>query len=155
MTVTFALLHHIGRYNVPASIQSDRGPEFVNDIIQEFIKIVGTEHVKTVQYSKEENAVVERCNREILRHVRGLVYQIGNGNKWSLYLALVQRILNSEVHDSIGASPAQVVNVKAIDLDRGTFLLFNAIPRMTSLSNFRQEMLNTQNRLLHEASKWQ
>ena len=78
MTVAFAMLHHIGRYGVPASIQSDRGPEFVNDIIQEFIRIVGTEHIKTVQYSKEENAVVERCNREILRHARGLVYQIGN-----------------------------------------------------------------------------
>ena len=37
ITVTFALLHHIGRYNVPASIQSDQGPEFVNDIIQKFI----------------------------------------------------------------------------------------------------------------------
>ena len=83
MTVAFAMLHHIGRYGVPATIQSDRGPEFVNDIIQEFIEIIGTEHIKTVQYSKEENAVVERCNREILHHTRGLVYQIGNGNRWS------------------------------------------------------------------------
>jgi hypothetical protein len=81
----------------------------VNDIIQEFIKIIGIEHVKTVQYSKEENAVVDRCNHEILCHVRGLVYQIGNGNKWSSYLPLVQRILNSEVHDSIGVSPAQLL----------------------------------------------
>ena len=79
------MLHHIGRYGVPATIQSNRGPEFVNDIIQEFIKIIGTEHIKTVQYSKEENAVVERCNRELLRHTRGLVYQIGNGNRCNVF----------------------------------------------------------------------
>jgi len=155
MTVAFAMLHHIGRYGVPATIQSDRGPEFVNDIIQEFIKIIGTEHIKTVQYSKEENAVVERCNREILRHTRGLVYQIGNGNRWSMYLPLVQRILNSEIHDSIGVSPAQLLYGNAINLDRGIFLPFDAVPSLNNLSDFTQEMLNTQNRLLHEASKRQ
>jgi transposase InsO family protein len=101
-TVVLALLQHVGRYGVPTCIQSDRGPEFVNELIEEFVKVIGTEHVKTVRYSKEENAVVERCNREVLRHVRGLVYQIGNGNAWSRYLPLVQRILVSEVHDSIG-----------------------------------------------------
>jgi hypothetical protein len=47
-TVVFALLQHVGRYGVPASIQSDRGPEFVNEIIDEFVKIIGTEHVRTV-----------------------------------------------------------------------------------------------------------
>ena len=46
MSVVLALLQHVGRYSVPASIQSDRGPEFVNEIIQEFINIIGTEHVK-------------------------------------------------------------------------------------------------------------
>jgi transposase InsO family protein len=131
-TVVFALLQHVGRYGVPASIQSDRGPEFVNEIIDEFVKIIGTEHVRTVQYSKEENAVVERCNREILRHVRGLVYQIGNGNTWSRYLPLVQRILISEVHDSIGVSPAQLLYGNAIDLDRGIFLPFEAAPKLNS-----------------------
>ena len=71
----------------------------MKDVIQDFIKIIETEHVKAVQYSKEGNAVVERYSREILRHVRGLLHRIGNGNKWSSYSPLVQRILNSEVHD--------------------------------------------------------
>ena len=155
MSVALALLQHIGRYNVPASIQSDRGSEFVNKIIQEFIKVIGTEHVKTVQYSKEENAVVERCNREILRHARGLIYQIGNGNQWSNYLPLVQRILNSEVHDSIGVSLAQLLYSNAIDLDRGIFLPLDAVSGSNNLSKFTQQMLSTQNRLLHEASKRQ
>ena len=43
----------------------------------------------------------------------------------------------------------------AINLDRGIFLPFDAISHRDSLSNFTQDMLNTQNRLLHEASKWQ
>jgi transposase InsO family protein len=154
-TVVFALLQHVGRYGVPASIQSDRGPEFVNEIIDEFVKIIGTEHVRTMQYSKEENAVVESCNREILRHVRGLVYQIGNGNTWSRYLPLVQRILISEVHDSISVSPAQLLYGNAINLDRGIFLPFEAAPKLNSLSKFTQEMLETQNKLLHESRKQQ
>ena len=53
------MLQPVGRYGVPASIQSDRRPEFVNEIIDEFVKIIGTERVRTVQYSKEEDAVVK------------------------------------------------------------------------------------------------
>ena len=128
---------------------------FVNEIIDEFVKIIGTEHVRIVQYSKEENAVVKRCNREILRRVRGLVYQIGNGNTWSRYLPLVQRILISEVHDSIGVSPAKLLYGNAINLDRGILLPFEAAPKLNSLSKFTLEMLETQNKLLHEASKQQ
>jgi hypothetical protein len=80
--------------------------------------------------------VVERCNREILRHTRGLVYQIGNRNRWSMYLPLVQRILNSEVHDRIGVSPAQLLYGNAINLDHGIFLPLDAIPCSDSLSSF-------------------
>ena len=83
----------------------------------------------------------------------GLIYQIGNGDQWSNYLPLVQRILNSEVHDSIGVSPAQLLYGNAIDLDRGIFLPFDAVPKESNLSKFTQNMLSTQNRLLHEASK--
>ena len=75
-----------------------------------------------MQYSKEENAVIERCNREILRHARGLVYQIGNGDQWFNCLPLVQRILNSRVHDRIDISTSQLLYGNAIDLDRGISL---------------------------------
>jgi hypothetical protein len=56
---------------------------------------------------------------------------------------------------SIGVSPAQLLYGNAINLNRGIFLSFEAAPKLNSLSKFTQEMLETQNKLLHEASKQQ
>jgi len=33
---------------------------------------MGTEHVRTVAYSHEENGIVERANKEVMRHLRAL-----------------------------------------------------------------------------------
>ena len=41
---------------------------FIADVIKEFLALVGTSHCLTLAYSKEENAIVERMNKEINRH---------------------------------------------------------------------------------------
>jgi hypothetical protein len=39
------------------------------DVIREFLLLIGTQHCLTLAYSKEENALVERMNKEINRHL--------------------------------------------------------------------------------------
>ena len=117
-----ALLDHIGRYGCPSQIQSDNGSQFVNDLIGYLVRLVGTEHVRTLAYSKEENAIVERANKEVLRHLRALTFAVGTTTDWSLRLPLVARILNSTVHESIGVSPASLLYGNMVNLDRGIFL---------------------------------
>ena len=55
----------------------------------------------------------------------------------------------------IGVSSAQLLYDNAIDLDRGIFLSLDAVSGRNNLSKFTQEILSTQNRFLHEASKRQ
>jgi hypothetical protein len=43
---------------------------FVADVIREFLLLVNAQHCLTLAYSKEENALVERMNKEINRHLR-------------------------------------------------------------------------------------
>ena len=62
------LLNHLGRYGVPDKLRSDRGSQFVNETIQALLKLIGTEHELTLAESKEENAIVERVNKEVMRH---------------------------------------------------------------------------------------
>ena len=71
------LVEHIARYGIPAYIQSDKGSQFGNEVISEVIKIMGTEHITTLPYSKEENSIVERANKEVMRHLRAFVFDIG------------------------------------------------------------------------------
>ena len=48
------LLRHSGRFGAPRQLRSDNGPHFI-----------GIEQCLTLAYSKEENAIVERFNKEI------------------------------------------------------------------------------------------
>jgi transposase InsO family protein len=150
------LLDHIGRYGCPQAIQSDNGSQFVNELIAELIRIVGTEHIRTLQYSKEENAIVERANKEALRHLRALVFSVGTHVDWSLRLGLVSRILNSTVHESIGCNPASLLYGNSIDLDRGIFLPLKSIDvEAKPLNEWAANMLDTQSRLLALANNRQ
>ena len=69
-----ALLMHFGRYGAPSVLLSDRCSHFVNSVTSEFLLHVGTEHTLTIAYSKQENSIVERANKEINRHLAALFF---------------------------------------------------------------------------------
>ena len=68
------LLQHSGRFGAPRRLRSDIGPHFIADMIKEFLALVGIEQCLTLAYSKEENAIVERFNKEINGHLRALTF---------------------------------------------------------------------------------
>ena len=70
---------------------------------------MGVTQILTAPYSKQENAIVERANREVLRHLRAILYDRRIQSDWSAVLPMVQRIMNSEVHESIGVAPATLL----------------------------------------------
>jgi transposase InsO family protein len=117
-----ALLGQLGRYGCPDEIVSDRGSQYVNEIVDELCKLVGIKQLITVAYSKEENAIVERANKEVQRHLKAILFNRNIINDWSDMLPLVQRIINSKVHESTGVSPAQIIYGNTLNLDRSLFL---------------------------------
>ena len=65
------------------------------DVIREFLTCVGIVHCLTLAYSKEENAIVERYNKENNRYLRGLTFDNNSLDDYKISLPFVQRILNS------------------------------------------------------------
>lgn len=118
-TCAKCLIDFVGRYGAPECLLSDRGSQFVNATIDEMSRLFGATRLLSLAYSKQENAIVERANKEVMRHLRGMVYDTRLKKEWSIVLPLVQRILNSSTHSSIGISPAQLIFGNAIQLDRG------------------------------------
>jgi hypothetical protein len=149
-----AILNHCGRYGIPTEIVSDRGPQFVNDIFNSLIKILNTEHVFTIAYSKQENSIVERSNKEVMRHFRAIIFDNQLVNDWIIYLPMVQRIINSKIHDSIGVSPANLLFGNSINLDNQLLKNVN-ISEPQQLSVWVSDMLNKQNQFLKIAEKHQ
>jgi hypothetical protein len=111
------LLQHIGRYGAPKQILSDNGTQFINGTIKSLLEMVGTEHLKSLANSKEETAIVERCNKEVLRHIIPMIYHERILETWQHYLPMVQRIMNAKEHEVTKVAPAKLLFGPAIDLD--------------------------------------
>ena len=58
------LQEHFLRFGPPRQLRSDNGPHFIADVIKELLALFGIEQCLTLAYSKEENAIVERLNKE-------------------------------------------------------------------------------------------
>ncbi len=153
------LLEHIGRYGAPRRIRSDNGSQFANETIAELLKLVGTEHQLTLAYSSEENAIVERANKEVMRHLRAILLDFGQKDDWSVYLPLVQRIMNASEHSAIGVSPAQLIFGNSVTLDRGIFLTHKKKSKFgetkVSMSEWAENMLQKQAEIMQIARKSQ
>ena len=150
-----ALIEHIGRYGEPSQITSDNGSQFVNDIITETLKLIGTEHVLTLAYSKEENAIVERSNLETMRHLRAIIFDKQVAQEWSIYRPFVQRIFNSEVNSSTGVSPAEIIFGNSIQLHRGLLTSHTLNPEYMPLSEWTAKLLKVQADIIHLAQTTQ
>ena len=147
------LLQHFGRFGSPSLIRSDRGSHFANDLIKEFLDRTGTPHNLTLAYSKQENAIVERVNKEVNRHLQAFTFDSVDLSKYRAHLPFVQRILNASVHTSTGASPSSLVLGNSVRLDRGILLPFPEVPTtLTPASAKVADMILTQESLLARAA---
>jgi hypothetical protein len=108
-------------------------------------------------YSKEENALVERVNKEVTRHMRNIIFDNRVKNHWSDYHPIVERIINSQVHSVTKVSPAQIIYGNAIDLDRSILLPTTSRHEKQGekLSQWTAGMLQTQEDVIRVAREHQ
>ena len=64
----------VGHFGAPPQFISDNGTQFKNELIKKHMKLIGSKHVFTMTYSKEVNALVEHVNKEVVRHIRNIIF---------------------------------------------------------------------------------
>jgi hypothetical protein len=112
------LLWYCATFGTPSQIFSDNGTQFVNELVTSLCDLLHCDKIEGFPYSHEENAIVERANKEVIRHLRAFMHSERIKANWLHSLPLVQRILNATVHSSIGVSPAQLVFGNSVTLER-------------------------------------
>ena len=148
------LLIHFGRFGSPTVIRSDKGPHFANTLIEKFLKATGTLQNLTLAYSSQENAIVERNNKEINRHLRALTFDTNTIDDYQQLLPFVQRIMNSSYNERTKISPADLLFGRSIDLSGGIYNSINPqIPTTDTQSQSMDKMLTMQNKLFSISKK--
>jgi transposase InsO family protein len=88
-----ALHQWMCRYGRPRNILTDNASQFQGEY-ESTLKVLGIRNEKIHPYSHEENAIVERANREIIRHLRNILYETKIHKEWEDHIPDIQRIKN-------------------------------------------------------------
>jgi transposase InsO family protein len=129
------LVNFFGRFGFPDEILTDNGTQFRNNLMKELVSLIGSRHTTVTPYSKEENGIVERQNKEVMRHLRNIIFDKNTHVKWGRrVLPMVQRILNSSKKRATGVSPAQLLFGDALTLERNIFVDPEAIRKTSKVS---------------------
>jgi hypothetical protein len=81
----------------------------------------GIKNVKTLAYSKEENGMVERSNKEVLRHLRNLLFTTNVVGNWEDHLGPVMHIMNNQKRGYSFPAPARLLFGDKIYTDENLF----------------------------------
>ena len=144
-----ALLDWIGRFGVPLQIMTDGGTQFVNELWDQLAILMGTEKLESFPYSHEENGLVERANKEVMRHLRNILFDDKlQYSDWSTYTPMVQRIMNGHPIGSTGITPAQLLFGNAVSLNDRILPKTGSYVERRSLSVVTADMLKMQQHLI-------
>jgi len=115
---TDVIINHFNEYGAPVAVKTDNGTQFVNEKMEFVNKYYQVWHNVTIPHRHEENGMVERANKEVLRHLRAYLFDNRISNRWSKALSTVQRILNTTTHSITGFTPAELRGGPAGNLGR-------------------------------------
>ena len=104
-------------FGVPKTLRSDGGSQFTSNMAEAIKDMLKYQHIVVVPYHPQANSMAERRMKEVLKHLRALVYEYRIKEHWSHYLPLVQRIINYTIDGSIETQPARVIFGDMIDSD--------------------------------------
>ncbi len=96
----------ICRHGVPEKLTSDRGTEFVNELIEILTRVYRIHHIKTTAYHPQGNGQTERTNRTFKDILAKIKPKKGD---WSHYINQAAFITRSAKSASTGFSPAMLL----------------------------------------------
>ena len=86
------------KQGVPKTLVTDKGKEFVNEILKEVANLLQMKHITTTPYHPQANGVIERSNGTVLNILRTLVQY--NVSIWDTMLPIATFAYNTAFHRS-------------------------------------------------------
>ena len=93
----------------PVKIESDRGTEFYNNVLQNFLEAKNIQHYS--RYTDKGSSIAERVIRTIRNLLKKPVFEKGNAD-WLSELPSVIKQYNNKIHNSIRMTPVQASKKK-------------------------------------------
>jgi hypothetical protein len=148
-TAATALFKHICDYGMVDAVASDPGSAFTSELLEQVLQWLGPKHIISL-VDVHTSSGVEPMNREVLRHLKALIYDERILSRWSddTVFPIIKFLINSHVSSETGMEPFRL---RFGDKDR----IFMNLPETNSLPENACEFvrqLNENLSVLREAS---
>lgn len=107
ITVAKQLLVFCQHYGVPRRFHSDQGSEFMNNVLKQLIKFLGSKQTFNTAYHPQSNGALERFHATLRDHIR--MYQNRNLKNWDLIIPFAIMCHNTSVNQSTGFTPHELL----------------------------------------------
>ncbi len=107
VSVAEALMGIFSRVGYPEEIQSDKGTQFVSDLMQQIHRLLSIRSVSTSPYHPQSNGLVERFNGTLKTMLRKVVRT--HPNQWDRYLPALLFAYRELPNASTGFSPFELL----------------------------------------------
>ena len=107
VTVAEALLEMWTRVGIPHQVLSDRGTQFVSEIMQEVHRLLSVKGLRTTPYHAQCNGLVERFNGTLKSMLKKLCDE--KPNSWNRYIAPSLFAYREVPQESTGFSPFELL----------------------------------------------
>ena len=114
VTAQFILDDIICRHGAVEEILSDQGRNFMSDVVQQLMKLVGTRGVKTTTYEPQTNGLDEKFNGTLCKMISK--YVDATHRDWDKYLSLLRLAYNTQVQSSTKVTPSMAIYGREIRL---------------------------------------
>lgn len=95
------------RHGAPECITTDRGRNFLSEVLKSVNECLGVKHNTTTAYHPQANGMVERFNATLLKTLS--MYVSPNQDNWDIYLDFAQAAYNFSPQESTGFSPHRMI----------------------------------------------
>jgi hypothetical protein len=114
------IIDYVTRFGSPRYILSDNATQFINETLKYLAGYEGFNHYTITPYSHEENGMVERQNKEVLRHLRAYVFDARMAKQWSTIVPFVRYIMNNTANRVTQYTPSYLLFGPALNPNRYT-----------------------------------
>ncbi|GAA55185.1 retrovirus-related Pol polyprotein from transposon 412 [Clonorchis sinensis] len=94
----------IATFGVPATITTDRGPQFTSTLFHDLKRLLGTDHFRTTAYHPAANGMVERFHRQLKASLIA-----SSSTHWSERLSLILLSIRNTVKEDLGCTASELV----------------------------------------------
>jgi hypothetical protein len=102
-TAKFIFDHIISNFGAPIELVSDRSKSFLNEVVEELLKVSNCSHLRTSSYHPRSNGLAERPHSTF----NGILTKLCAGvpDKWPKFISRALLAVRTRIHDATGFSP--------------------------------------------------